>query len=52
MEAIPEYAHPIQVFNDEQITAKFRKTTAPFMMQRMKSDKTIISDLPDKIEQN
>lgn len=47
-----EYAHPIQVFNDEQVTAKFRKITAPFMMRRMKSDKTVISDLPDKIEQN
>ncbi|MDR1652535.1 MAG: DEAD/DEAH box helicase [Prevotellaceae bacterium] len=47
-----EYANPIQVFNDEQVTAKFRKITAPFMMRRMKSDKTIISDLPDKIEQN
>jgi SNF2 family DNA or RNA helicase/uncharacterized Zn finger protein len=47
-----EYASPIQVFNDEQIAAKFRKITAPFMMRRMKSDKTIISDLPDKIEQN
>ncbi|MDR2408191.1 MAG: DEAD/DEAH box helicase [Bacteroidales bacterium] len=47
-----DYANPIQVFNDEQITAKFRKITAPFMMRRMKSDKTIISDLPDKIEQN
>jgi SNF2 family DNA or RNA helicase len=46
------YANPIQVFNDEQITAKFRKITAPFMMRRMKSDKSIISDLPDKIEQN
>ena len=47
-----DYANPIQIFNDEQITAKFRKITAPFMMRRMKTDKTIISDLPDKIEQN
>jgi uncharacterized Zn finger protein/superfamily II DNA or RNA helicase len=47
-----EYANPIQLFNDEQVTAKFRKITAPFMMRRMKSDKTIIYDLPDKIEQN
>ncbi|MCL1937139.1 MAG: DEAD/DEAH box helicase [Candidatus Azobacteroides sp.] len=47
-----EYANPIQMFNDEQITARFRKITAPFMMRRMKTDKTIISDLPDKIEQN
>ena len=47
-----DYANPIQIFNDEQITSKFRKITAPFMMRRMKTDKTIISDLPDKIEQN
>ncbi|MDR0368881.1 MAG: DEAD/DEAH box helicase [Bacteroidales bacterium] len=47
-----DYACPIQVYNDEQVVAKFRKVTAPFMMRRMKSDKTIISDLPDKIEQN
>jgi SNF2 family DNA or RNA helicase len=47
-----EYANPIQLFNDEHVTAKFRKITAPFMMRRMKSDKSIISDLPDKIEQN
>jgi SNF2 family DNA or RNA helicase/uncharacterized Zn finger protein len=47
-----DYANPIQLFNDELVTAKFRKVTAPFMMRRMKSDKSIISDLPDKIEQN
>jgi SNF2 family DNA or RNA helicase len=47
-----DYANPIQIFNDELIVSKFRKITAPFMMRRMKSDKTIISDLPDKIEQN
>ncbi|GHV53050.1 helicase [Bacteroidia bacterium] len=47
-----DFANPIQVFNDEQVTAKFRKITAPFMMRRMKTDKAIISDLPDKIEQN
>jgi SNF2 family DNA or RNA helicase len=47
-----DYANPIQVFNDEHVVSKFRKITAPFMMRRMKSDKSIISDLPDKIEQN
>jgi SNF2 family DNA or RNA helicase/uncharacterized Zn finger protein len=47
-----DYANPIQIFSDEQVTAKFRRITSPFMMRRMKSDKTIISDLPDKIEQN
>lgn len=47
-----DYAQPIQVFNDEKAVQRFRKVTAPFMMRRMKNDKSIISDLPDKIEQN
>jgi len=47
-----DFSEPIQVFNDEQVVAKFRKITSPFMMRRMKSDKSIISDLPDKVEQN
>jgi len=47
-----DFAEPIQVFNDEKVVQRFRKITAPFMMRRMKSDKSIISDLPDKIEQN
>ncbi len=47
-----DFATPIQVFNDEQAVTKFRKVTSPFMMRRMKSDKSIISDLPDKVEQN
>lgn len=47
-----DYASPIQVFNDEQTVQKFRRITSPFMMRRMKTDKSIISDLPDKIEQN
>lgn len=46
------FATPIQVFNDENAVNKFRKITSPFMMRRMKSDKSIISDLPDKVEQN
>lgn len=47
-----EYATPIQVFNDEQAAGRFRRITAPLMMRRLKSDKSIITDLPDKIEQN
>ncbi len=47
-----DFADPIQVFNDENAVNKFRKITSPFMMRRMKSDKSIISDLPDKVEQN
>lgn len=47
-----DFAEPIQVFNDEKAVNRFRKITSPFMMRRMKSDKSIISDLPDKVEQN
>ena len=47
-----DFAEPIQVFNDAQVVSRFRKITSPFMMRRMKSDKSIISDLPDKVEQN
>ncbi len=47
-----EYANPIQLYNDEECAAKFRKVTSPFMMRRMKTDKTVISDLPDKVEIN
>ena len=31
---------------------RLRKVMAPFMLRRLKSDKTIISDLPDKVEQD
>ncbi|BDD11900.1 helicase (plasmid) [Fulvitalea axinellae] len=45
-------AKPIQ--NDRNQTAldTFRKVTAPFILRRLKSDKSIISDLPDKTEQD
>ncbi|MFI3304414.1 MAG: DEAD/DEAH box helicase [Rikenellaceae bacterium] len=47
-----EYSRPIQQDNDMECVDRFRKITAPFMLRRLKSDKSIISDLPDKIEEN
>ncbi|MFR9524338.1 MAG: DEAD/DEAH box helicase [Rikenellaceae bacterium] len=47
-----EYSRPIQQDNDMECVERFRKVTAPFMLRRLKSDKSIISDLPDKIEEN
>ncbi|MEO6304190.1 MAG: DEAD/DEAH box helicase, partial [Bacteroidia bacterium] len=44
------YGNPIEQFNDNAVAEKLKKVTAPFMMRRLKSDKSIISDLPDKIE--
>ena len=46
------YAKPIQKYGDSHVAGRFRKVTAPFLMRRLKTDKSIISDLPDKIERN
>ena len=47
-----EYAKPIQQEGDSDCAARFRRITAPMMMRRLKTDKSIINDLPDKIEQD
>lgn len=44
------FANPIQFYNDADCALRFRKITAPFMMRRTKTDRSIITDLPDKIE--
>lgn len=47
-----EYARPIEINQDKKRLEKFTKITAPFILRRVKTDKSIISDLPDKIENN
>ena len=47
-----EYAKPIQQDGDQMCAERFRRVTAPMMMRRLKTDKSIITDLPDKIEQD
>ncbi len=44
------FGSPIEIYNDTEVADKLKKVTAPFLMRRLKTDKTIISDLPDKIE--
>ena len=44
------FATPIQLYQDADCISRFRKVTAPFIMRRMKTDKSIIADLPEKIE--
>ncbi|MDR1023921.1 MAG: DEAD/DEAH box helicase family protein [Prevotellaceae bacterium] len=44
------FANPIQNQHDVAAAGKLKQVTAPFMMRRLKSDKSIISDLPEKIE--
>ena len=47
-----EYARPIEINQDKKRLEKFRKITSPFIMRRIKTDKSIITDLPEKIENN
>lgn len=42
---------PIQRHGDAESMARLRSVTAPFILRRMKTDRSIIADLPDKIEQ-
>jgi len=49
---VKEYAVPIQTHRDPNAVRSFKRVTAPFLLRRLKSDKSIISDLPDKIEQD
>ena len=44
------YATPIERWRDQHATQRLRQATGPFILRRLKIDKDIISDLPDKIE--
>ncbi len=44
------FGNPIERLNDVETAEKLKKVTSPFMMRRLKTDKSIISDLPEKIE--
>ncbi|MBR9974880.1 MAG: DEAD/DEAH box helicase [Bacteroidetes bacterium] len=45
------YQIPIQKWGDEHAARQLRGVTAPFILRREKTDRSIISDLPDKIVQ-
>ena len=47
-----QYRVPIEVMRDRGRAESLRKVTAPFLMRRLKTDKTIIRDLPEKIVTN
>ena len=47
-----EFATPIQTDRDAAAAERLKRVLAPLLLRRLKSDKTIINDLPDKIEQN
>lgn len=46
------FAVPVEKYRDMERARLMRKATAPFILRRMKSDKTVISDLPEKTTKN
>jgi SNF2 family DNA or RNA helicase len=44
------FAVPIEREKDEGAVARLRSLTSPFVLRRVKTDKTVIADLPDKFE--
>ncbi|HEX4109092.1 MAG TPA: DEAD/DEAH box helicase [Solirubrobacteraceae bacterium] len=45
-----EFAKPIERWRDPRATQRLRRATEPFILRRLKTDRSIISDLPEKIE--
>lgn len=41
---------PIQVMQDTDAAKRLKKATGPFILRRLKTDKKVISDLPEKME--
>ncbi|MEV4637938.1 SNF2-related protein [Actinoplanes sp. NPDC049548] len=44
------FQEPIEVRGDADATAALKRATGPFVLRRLKTDKSIISDLPEKNE--
>jgi len=44
------YAEPVERRGDEEAAARLRRITGPFILRRLKTDASIITDLPAKLE--
>ncbi|HVD79493.1 MAG TPA: DEAD/DEAH box helicase [Propionibacteriaceae bacterium] len=44
------YAEPIERRGDDDAADRLRRFTGPFILRRVKTDKSIIADLPEKLE--
>ncbi|MGI5214139.1 SNF2-related protein [Plantactinospora sp. CA-290183] len=44
------YAEPIERHGDDEAAARLRRITGPFVLRRVKTDSSIITDLPEKLE--
>ena len=46
----PPFFVPIQAQHDAEAAERLKRLTGPFVLRRLKTDKSIIADLPDKLE--
>ncbi|MGH3664493.1 MAG: DEAD/DEAH box helicase, partial [Egibacteraceae bacterium] len=44
------YAVPIERYGDDEAAAQLKRVTQPFVLRRVKTDRAIVDDLPDKLE--
>jgi non-specific serine/threonine protein kinase len=44
------YAEPVERQGNDEAADRLRRVTQPFVLRRVKTDKSIISDLPEKLE--
>jgi hypothetical protein len=44
------FAVPVERYGDDDAAARLRRVTGPFLLRRLKTDPTVIGDLPEKIE--
>jgi hypothetical protein len=44
------YAEPIERHGDDDAAERLRRFSGPFILRRVKTDRSIIADLPDKLE--
>ncbi len=47
-----KFATPIEKYHNKQQAETLKRLIQPFVLRRLKTDKTIIQDLPDKMEMN
>ena len=46
------FAIPVERYRDEEAAGTLKRLTGPFVLRRLKTDRSIIADLPDKVEMN
>ncbi|MBT3189733.1 MAG: DEAD/DEAH box helicase [Anaerolineae bacterium] len=45
-----KFSLPIERYQDQEAVKQLRQLTTPFILRRVKTDPTVISDLPEKVE--